>query len=88
MEPSRISEQYIKKQRANYLAHARRHLYPMPWAAWQQGWDAAVRFLTKMEDVDTFCTHCGKPLMLEECNFIGEDVFCNKCFEQLNKGEL
>lgn len=78
MNISEIREEYVTKQKNIYLSRA--HLSSFNELSWKQGWDAAIRFSKKMEKFDAFCTHCGKPLMLEECNFRGEDtIFCNSC---------
>ena len=79
MRLSEISKKHISIQRRKYWNRVNKRYKEEEYFVWKEGWDAAIRFLRKMEDKDTFCCHCGKAIALEE------DVFCEKCFKKLYK---
>lgn len=85
MRLSEISKNHISIQRKKYWNRVNKRYKEEDYFVWKEGWDAAIRFLSKMEDKDTFCCHCGKAIALEEMEWFGEDVFCKKCFRKLYK---
>lgn len=82
MEVSKIDNRTMSKFRKKYWDRVHKSYNFEQYVAWLEGWNAAVRFLTKMEDKDTFCSHCGKPLSIEEANMFDDTVLCDKCNKQ------
>ena len=85
MKPSEISKNNIAAQRKSYWNRVNKRYTMEDYFVWRAGWDAAFRFLTKMEDKDTFCCICGKAIAIEEMQSFGEKVFCEKCFDKIIK---
>ena len=90
MNINNLTTEYINKKRYRSLAATRRKLYPIPGAAWVQGWDAAIRFIKQVENANHICEQCGK--LLTNANDIRYDTefvpFCPKCYDKLfKKGE-
>ena len=88
MKISNIPEKVINLKAGHSLdsLHGRGKLYQLPSGAWQQGWDAAIRFVKRAENAAAICEHCGKFIkILPESHRppVGH-YFCEKCYEKLD----
>ena len=61
----------------------------MPQFAWRQGWEAALRFASKIENSIAICEQCGKVITdIEDFATDSEGVsFCAKCYDKVFKNE-
>jgi hypothetical protein len=86
MKISNIPERVINLKAGHSLdsLQGRGKLYQLPSGAWQQGWDAAIRFVKRAENAAAICEHCGKFIETYNGIFIDHDghYFCEKCYRQ------
>lgn len=85
MEVTNLSVDFVRKHREKAFASQKRHLYPTPMFAWQQGWEAAMRFAKKIEGSIAICEQCGKIITdIEDFQSDIEGVpFCAKCYDKV-----
>lgn len=85
MNINEIDESVIKKARYRIGWQSKRRIYPMPLAAWQQGWDAAIRWVKRMDNAISICTHCKKVIRDVEdfCTDSEGNDFCAECYDKI-----
>lgn len=82
-----IDERFERQARYRIWCQAKRRLHAMPIAVWWQGWDAAIRWVKRMDKAISICTHCKKVIRDVEdfCTDSEGNDFCAECYDKLFK---
>ena len=85
MRITNLTNDAIQKNYEKIERITSRKRYPNPRAAFHQGWNAAIRFVKRVEDAHAVCEQCGK-LILGYDDLIFDEAcipFCAKCYDKL-----
>lgn len=87
MNINEIDERFERQARYRIGCQAKRRLHAMPIAVWWQGWDAAIRWVKRMDKAISICTHCKKVIRDVEdfCTDSEGNDFCAECYDKLFK---
>ena len=87
MNINEIDERFERQARYRIGCQAKRRLHAMPIAVWRQGWDAAIRWVKRMDKAISICTHCKKVIRDVEdfCTDSEGNDFCAECYDKLFK---
>ena len=87
MNINEIDERFERQARYRIGCQAKRRLHAMPIAVWWQGWDAAIRWVKRMDKTISICTHCKKVIRDVEdfCTDSEGNDFCAECYNKLFK---
>ena len=85
MNINEIDESFERQARYHIGCQAKRRLYARPIAVWWQGWDAAIRWVKRMDNAISICTQCKKVIrdvedFRQDCE--GND-FCAECYDKI-----
>ncbi len=85
MKISNISNDLIYKNYEKIERITSRKRYPDPRAAFHQGWNAAIRFVKRVEDAQAICEQCGKLIGSNDDYNVDAafTTFCAKCHNKL-----
>ena len=85
MNINEIDESFLLDARYRICQQSKRKMHPTPWAAWMQGWDAAIRWVKRMDKAISICTHCKKVIRDVEdfCTDSEGNDFCAKCYDKV-----
>ena len=87
MNINEIDERFERQARYRIGCQAKRRLHAMPIAVWWQGWDAAIRWVKRMDKAISICTHCKKVIRDVEdfCTDSEGNDFWAECYNKLFK---
>lgn len=87
MNINEIDESFERQARYRIGCQAKRRLYARPIAVWWQGWDAAIRWVKRMDKAISICTHCKKVIRDVEdfCTDSDGNDFCAECYDKIFK---
>ena len=85
MNINEIDESFERQARYRIGCQAKRRLYARPIAVWWQGWDAAIRWVKRMDKAISICTHCKNVIRDVEdfCTDSEGNDFCAECYDKI-----